>query len=256
MLAEYIQYKYIYPTDTCFPTQRPKGAQTPSNCHISSNCWQNIYNTNIYIQLTHVPQPSARKGAQTPSKCHIFPNCWQCISNINVYSSKSTFPHPAPEGRTNTLQLTYISQLLAQYIQYLCIMSYNFWVWCQIVHGAKLLTVPNCPRCQIVLEPNCPRCQIDAVPNCSVPICTVAKLSVNTACAKLSWRKIVLGPPFALLSLKSFRYLHKSWRLPWSYKSWLVWELSPRPPLTDGKRSYYFPLHPASYQILLDMQWW
>ena len=26
MLAEYIQYKYIYPTDTCYPTQRPKGA--------------------------------------------------------------------------------------------------------------------------------------------------------------------------------------------------------------------------------------
>ena len=31
MLAEYIQYKYIYPTDTCFPTQRPKGAQTTSS---------------------------------------------------------------------------------------------------------------------------------------------------------------------------------------------------------------------------------
>ena len=54
MLAEYIQYKYIYPTDTCFPTQRPKGAQTPSNCHISPNCWQNVSNTNIFIQLTHL----------------------------------------------------------------------------------------------------------------------------------------------------------------------------------------------------------
>ena len=27
----------------------PKGAQTPSNCHISPECWQNISNTNIYI---------------------------------------------------------------------------------------------------------------------------------------------------------------------------------------------------------------
>ena len=54
MLAEYIQYKYIYPTDTCFPTQRPKGAQTPSNCNISPKCWQKISNTNISIQLTHL----------------------------------------------------------------------------------------------------------------------------------------------------------------------------------------------------------
>ena len=54
MLAEYIQYKYIYPTDTCFLTQRPKGAQTPSNCNIFPKCWQKISNTNISIQLTHL----------------------------------------------------------------------------------------------------------------------------------------------------------------------------------------------------------
>ena len=147
----------------------------------------------IYIHLTHVPQPSARKGAQTPSKCHIFPNCWQCISNINVYSSKSTFPHPAPQGRTNTLQLTYISQLLAEYIQYLCIMSYNFlgmvpncprcqivrfWWWCQIVR-CQIVLVPNCPRCQSVRGAKLSWCQIvrgaklSAVPNCPVPNCPI-----------------------------------------------------------------------------------
>ena len=123
-----------------FPYPAPEGrTDTLKMSYIPQLLADYIQYKYIYIQLTHVPQPSARKGAQTPSKCHIFPNCWQCISNINVYSSKSTFPHPAPEGRTNTLQLTYISQLLAEYIQYLCIMSYNF-----------LGMVPNCPWCQIV----------------------------------------------------------------------------------------------------------
>ena len=28
------------------------------------------------------------------------------------------FPNPAPEGRTDTLQLSYIPQMLAEYIQY------------------------------------------------------------------------------------------------------------------------------------------
>ena len=78
MLAEYIQQKYIYSTETCSPTQRPEGAQTPSNCHISSKCWQNISNTNIFIQLTHVPQTSTRRAHRhppnviyPPSNCHM-----------------------------------------------------------------------------------------------------------------------------------------------------------------------------------------
>ena len=48
---------YIFNWHMFSPTQRPKGAQTPSNCHISPNCWQNISNTSIYIQLT--PPPNA-----------------------------------------------------------------------------------------------------------------------------------------------------------------------------------------------------
>ena len=69
-----------------FPTQRPKGAQTPSKCHISPNCWQNISNTNIYI-----------------------------------YSTDTCSPTQRPEGRTDTLQMSHIPQLLAVYIQYKCI---------------------------------------------------------------------------------------------------------------------------------------
>ena len=53
-------------------------------------------------------------GAQTPSNWHIFPNCWQCISNTNVYSRECTFFNPAPERRTDTLRLTYISRWLQE----------------------------------------------------------------------------------------------------------------------------------------------
>ena len=48
MLAEYIQYKYIYPTDTCFLTQRQKGAQTLSICNIPQMFAENIQYKNIY----------------------------------------------------------------------------------------------------------------------------------------------------------------------------------------------------------------
>ena len=90
----------------------------------------------------------------------------------------------------------------------------TFTLWCQIVHGAKLSAVPNCPRCQIVhfytMVPNCPGAKLSAVPNC--PRCQIvrgAKLSTFTLwcqivrqhgrCqivrgAKLSWCQIVLGP--------------------------------------------------------------
>ena len=37
------------------PTLLPMGAITPSKWHISPNCWQNISNTNIQIQLTYIP---------------------------------------------------------------------------------------------------------------------------------------------------------------------------------------------------------
>ena len=37
------------------PTLLPMGALTPSKWHISPNCWQNISNTNIQIQLTYIP---------------------------------------------------------------------------------------------------------------------------------------------------------------------------------------------------------
>ena len=57
-----------------FPTQRPKGAQTPSNCHISPKCWQNISNTNIFILLTHVSQPSARRAHRHPPTVIYPPN--------------------------------------------------------------------------------------------------------------------------------------------------------------------------------------
>ena len=40
------------------------------------------------------------------------------ISFLDIYITKCTFLNFAPEGRTETLQLTYIPQMLAAYIQY------------------------------------------------------------------------------------------------------------------------------------------
>ena len=167
MLAEYIQYKYIYPTDTYFPTQRPKGAQTPSNCHISPKCWQNISSTNIcYIVVSHVLKFTITITIKISLR--------SCLCGLRA---------------------------LGWGIQILWCQIVHFWLRCQIVRfhmvvpncpflhdGAKLSAVPNCPFYMTV--PNCPgaklsvftlrcqivrfslRCQIvrgaklSAVPNC------------------------------------------------------------------------------------------
>ena len=78
---------------------------TPTNWHISPNCWQNISNTNILIQLTYIPQLlseyiqyqyinstniySSIVGRIHPIQTyrfnlHIFPNYWQNISNTKI----------------------------------------------------------------------------------------------------------------------------------------------------------------------------
>ena len=56
----------------------------------------------------------------------------------------------------------------------------HFYTWCQIVRGAKLSAVPNCPGAKLS------GAKLSAVPNCPVPNCPGAKLSVNMGGAKLS----------------------------------------------------------------------
>ena len=92
-------FKNVHSTTLC-----PKGTQKPSNLHSSPNCWHDISNTNIYIQLTHTPQivgsiypiqiyifknvhsPTlCPKGTQKPSNLHSSPKCWHDISNTNIY---------------------------------------------------------------------------------------------------------------------------------------------------------------------------
>ena len=46
------------------------------------------------------------------------PNCWQHITNTIIHFQKCTFPNLVPEGHTETIQLTFITQVLAWYIQY------------------------------------------------------------------------------------------------------------------------------------------
>ena len=49
--------QYTFSKNVHSPTLCPKGTQKPSNLHSSPNCWHDISNTNIHIQLTVVDVP-------------------------------------------------------------------------------------------------------------------------------------------------------------------------------------------------------
>ena len=64
--------KYIKSQNIYFPTLCPKGTRKPSNLHSSPKCWHDIFNTNIYIQMIHIPKmyispPCARRAHRNPS---------------------------------------------------------------------------------------------------------------------------------------------------------------------------------------------
>ena len=53
-------------------------------------CWHDISNTNIYIQVIHIPKvyilPTlCPKGTLKLSNLHSSPKCWHDISNTNIY---------------------------------------------------------------------------------------------------------------------------------------------------------------------------
>ena len=67
-----------------------------------------IYSIPTYI-FKNVYSPTLRpKGAQKPFNLHSSPKCWHDIFNANIYIQKCLFSNPAPEGRTETLQLTFL----------------------------------------------------------------------------------------------------------------------------------------------------
>ena len=75
-----------------------------------------IYSIPTYI-FKNVYSPTLRpKGAQKPLILHSSPKCWHDIFNANIYIQKCIFPNPAPEGRTETLQLAFIPQVLKLYV--------------------------------------------------------------------------------------------------------------------------------------------
>ena len=58
--------KNIYPPTLCL-----KGTQKPTNLYLSPKCCHDISNTNIYIQLTYIPQTV---GSIYPIQINIFKN--------------------------------------------------------------------------------------------------------------------------------------------------------------------------------------
>ena len=120
LLAEYIQYK-------CTPLKRT----TPHNC------WQNIFNTNIYLKTCKCPNLVPEGHTDSPQlnntlqllaayiqyKCTTLKrttphNCWQNISNTNIYLKTYKCPNLVLEGHTDSPQLNNTPQLLAEHIQY------------------------------------------------------------------------------------------------------------------------------------------
>ena len=91
-----------------FPTLCPKGTQKTINLNTSPKCWHDISNTKVFIQLTYISQIVGT----------IYEYCYTI-----VYFKICKLTNPAPEGRTETLQLTFILQVLARYIQYQLIYS-------------------------------------------------------------------------------------------------------------------------------------
>ena len=93
-IPTYIFNWYIFQKCT-FSNPAPEGRTETPNLHSSPKCWHDISNTNIFIQLIYI----------SPD-----------IYSTNIYFSKYIFLHLAPKGRTETLQLTFIPQVLAWYI--------------------------------------------------------------------------------------------------------------------------------------------
>ena len=69
-------------------------------------------------QLCGLPNPTQPCALHRNSPTNILTPSVGLIYSIPKYIQKCIFPNPAPEGRTETLQLTLIPQVLAWYIQY------------------------------------------------------------------------------------------------------------------------------------------
>jgi len=103
-----------------------------------------IYSIPTYI-FKNVYSPTLRpKGAQKPSNLHSSPKCWHDIFNANMYILKCIFPIPAPEGRTETLQLTFIPQVLKLYVGIEYIMpKLGGWMWVGVFQFGEYMSVEN-----------------------------------------------------------------------------------------------------------------
>ena len=111
------------------PTLRPKGVQKPFNLHSSPKCWHDIFNANIYIQKCIFPNP-APEGRTETLQLTFLPQVLAWYIQYQHYIQKCIFPHPAPEGRTETLQLTFIPQVLKLYVGIEYIMpKLGGWMW-------------------------------------------------------------------------------------------------------------------------------
>ena len=135
------------------PILGPKGPKTPNKLHVPPQLLAWYIQYQCKHQLTYNPPTLGPEGPKTPNKLHIPPKllAWY----IQYQCKHQMLACLVPNGLFYTMVPNCPRCQIVP-----------FSLWCQIVHGAKLSTVLNCPRCQIVhgaklsTVPNCPRCQI------------------------------------------------------------------------------------------------
>ena len=107
----------------------------PSNVGIIYPLSRHIIHQDIFSRIVGMIYPIPTKAS----------NCVKCpklFDFISIRISKCLFSIPAPEGRTETVQLTFIPQELAWYIQYQPISSTvkivpNCWLWISNIYFFK-----------------------------------------------------------------------------------------------------------------------
>ena len=144
LLAWYIQYQHIYSKMYIPPPCARRAHRNPST-YIHPQSVGMIYSIPTLYSKMYIPPPCARRAHRNPPtyihspsvsmiypipnyifNWHIFPKLLVAYMQYYytiVYFKICKLPNPAPEGRTETLQLTFILQVLARYIQYQLIYS-------------------------------------------------------------------------------------------------------------------------------------
>ena len=157
MLAEYIQYKYIYSTDTCFPQPSARRAHRHPPTAIYPRIVGRIYPIQVYIfSWHHLPMPMLPSSITTQYNYFVI---YIIVSHMFLNRSSFFFGYGVKLSSVSNCPRCQIVRFCMWCQIVRCQIVRCQIVRCQIVHGVKLSAVSNCPVSNCPVS-NCPRCQI------------------------------------------------------------------------------------------------